>query len=301
MDLDSAFFQHPLVRTLLLPVVVAFFACGLIRLAGGAVTDKRLPFRGWGPILAASGVPVAFLGGVLIIAGTPPFPPLTSVDKLPYAIAAGLLLGLGLDSSHTPRRICQVLIPLWGIALVIWLAWPRLLAQEMLAYILAAVMALGGSISLWRLQRTNQSGLVPPLILLAAATVGGVVAYFGASQRMAQLFIALTATLVGYILWNWPKPRFHFGNAALIGAGGGFIALVTVLALYTDARPAALLLLLPIFFADSLLDLFRLTPQAGAGWLDNGLGPVLLLIFTLLAGTPAMATAIFLAGNQAVP
>ena len=46
------------------------------------------------------------------------------------------------------------------------------------------------------------------------------------------------------------------------------------MALYGTPRPAPLLFLLPLFFADRLLDRWLLVPQIGGGWRDNLLAPL---------------------------
>ncbi len=225
-----------------MPLLVSFLLAGALgRLAG--------PARG--PLLASASIALGLLAAYVVIAGLPRFPPPASDQKLPYLILASLLLGVALEVTRLARS------PHWGpiaagsaLALV-WLAWPLLRSPSLSTLALVAVLWLGGTVGLARLYEASTRDIDAPMMLLLVALAGGPIALAGASASLAQYSGALAAATGGFLLWNWPTCRHRFGCVGVFGAGGALLALFGIMVLYSEVSRLALLLLLPVFFADS--------------------------------------------------
>jgi UDP-N-acetylmuramyl pentapeptide phosphotransferase/UDP-N-acetylglucosamine-1-phosphate transferase len=124
------------------------------------------------------------------------------------------------------------------------------------------------------------------MFLVTAASLGGIAVIAG-SLSIAELCFALAAALAGFMLWNWPRPRYPFGAAGLLGAGAPVLALALLTLLLTDVSPWSLTPLVLIFVAD---DLSRRLP-AGTGLLRQTLQPVYLVLVGSVPGAVAVALA----------
>ncbi len=277
------------VQTALFPLLAGAAAVGAARLAGG---------RSLGPRLAAAGVAVAFLAAYALIVGLPALPPPSSMGRLFWSAAIGLLLGVGADLAGLDRRRGTLLLGAWMAAALLWIALPVLPGS--LDTITAAVLLLaGGWIALSRnASRTAAEGegvATPGVALLAAAVAVGGVALAGASASVAQLAFALAAATGGLLLWNWPVERHVWGNAGQ-AALGILVLLAATLTFFSSARAEALLLVLPAFFADQLRDRLPL-PRTAAG---RALGTVALTVIALVPAMAAVGVAFLLSAGSDV-
>jgi hypothetical protein len=248
-----AWTNDPWIQAVALPAVIAVVLTLVIRLVGGS---------GRGVLLASAAVGIAFLGIYLIIVGVPPMPPVNAIQKLGYLTGAGLVLGLFLDLFKAPRPTFWVVMALWPALVVVWLAEPRVAGMSVLSLITTALLWFGGFLVFARLEGARDDGINAPVMLLVAAIGVAGLALIGDAPDLSRVGLMLAAGIGGFLICNWPVPRYPFGNALLFAAGTAVLALATQTALYTEAAPIALLILLPVFFTDA--------PMSRAG-LGNGI------------------------------
>jgi hypothetical protein len=110
---------------------------------------------------------------------------------------------------------------------------------------------------------------------------------------MAQLCGVLPAAAGGFALWLWPKPRLQFAASALLGGGLVFVALAGSVAVFTNAAKPALLLLLPIFFAERALG----RRSRGIHKKNQVLMPILTAVAASVPAIAAVALAYHLGGS----
>ena len=267
---------HPAIQSGLFPLISAFVLTGVLRLVGGSRAGVR----------AASGATgIALLISSLLVLGAPAWPAHTGMQKFFYLTASGLLLGLLLDLRAASVRLLWLWGLIWMAAAFVWLAWPQLDRRDTL-WLLAGISLAGLAIILRVTNRPSHDTCAPIMFLVAASSLGGVAAIEG-SLSIAELGFALAAALGGFMLWNWPKPRYPFGAAGLLGGGMAVLALAFLAMLLTDASAWTLTPLVLIFFADSLS---RRLP-AGAGLLRQALQPVYLVVVSAIPGAVAIALA----------
>ena len=275
MDL-TALLNHPLVQSAVFPLALGFILTGVIRLIGGP---------GRGSLLAAAAIGSTLLATHLLIFGPPPLPPRSATEKLFLLTAAGLAAGFALDLIRDRQIVVRIVIVAGAAAGLWWLAGNRLgsptLDEDWLRY---GLVLAAGLVCLLRLESRSDDGLNPSVMLLVAAIGAGTVTVIGASAAIGQSLFGLAAALGGFMLWNWPVNRFAFNRAALLGAGLPFLFLVAQAAFFTRAPAAALALLIPMFFSDSLA--YRLVRGGSRG--ANTMRPI---VVGLLAAIPALAAA----------
>lgn len=199
----------------------------------------RLAGLGQAGVATALAVLAAEFAGQAAVAGWPALPPNGAVDKLPWLAVGGILLALaaehGVDSRWRPWVVAA------GVgAAVVWIGWPRLAIPDTAAWLAGAVV---WGLTVWALGRVrdagNAGGLVLALLVIVA-TAG--VGLYSSSYSMAQLVGVLAVGLCGAMLAAGTGAA-AFGPVARLAVAGPLLGLLTVLALYTNAEPLALLLL----------------------------------------------------------
>jgi hypothetical protein len=231
-------------RTAAAPFAVAAIAAGLLRLAAG---------REQGQAMAGAAICLGFLAGYGLVMGAPAVWPPASAQKVFFIAAAGGILGLTLDlSSESRRLVLPAALAAPAIALA-WLGWPRLLIPDRTDAATLLVVAAAGAAVLAGLHARRQEPAECTVKLLIASAALAPLALLGASASTAQLCGVLAAAAGGFAAWLWPKPRLQFAASALLGGGLVFVALAGSVAVFTNAAKPALLLLLPIFFAERAL------------------------------------------------
>jgi len=270
--------SDPLVQSAGLPLGLAFVLAGLLRLVGGPGRGNRL---------AGVACGLGFLAAYWAIRGLPPLPPVAAAQKLFWAAALGLAAGLALDLAGSRPRPVAAAAALAAAGTAAWLGWARL--QQLPADWLAALTVAAVAVFAWRVAATaadrgTEGGLQAGLMLLAAALGLGAIALTASSASLAQAAFALAAALGGFLLWNWPVPRFPAGAALLLGGLAALAGLLAQAALFTRGQPAVLLPLLLVAFADLPARRFA----AGGGTLRIAWRGLALALFALL---PAMLAA----------
>jgi hypothetical protein len=89
---------------------------------------------------------------------------------------------------------------------------------------------------------------------MTLASVGlGLIAWISDIFVDRDLAFGLAATLLGFYVWNWPRPRLFFGRSILLAGGGGMLLIALRLLEQAPPLAPAIILLGFIFFIDSAL------------------------------------------------
>lgn len=260
--LEDPFVRAGVVATLL-PLAVALIVSGLARAHTPA----------WaGPALAAG-----FLVAYVVILGWPLLPPVGVNHKIFYVVLIGALIGLGFDLAPArPGRLRGVALA-WPTAIVAWLGWRQLGDPTLGEAARLAALWLAGMFLFDRLLAWRDQGLAAPVILLAAGIGLSLVAFAGSASH-SQLGAAVAAVSGAYLLWNWPRRRFAFGVGAVFAAATMLLSVAGANALFTNASPLALALLLLIIAAG-------FAHRSVTASVPSALGPVL---FGAVCAAPAL-------------
>lgn len=251
----------PIIQSVIAPVVVAFLATGILAFVLGRTVGARI---------AAAAVPVGFLVSYWITVGWPPFPPVSSSQKIIYVVVFGAGVGALFDLVGRRDAIARIGTVVWPVLIVGWLGWRELTSPSLLGVATMVALCLGG-IAIFAGLHTSRGGQSAPTITLLVGALGAsLVALIGSSASISQLSIGLAAASGGFLLWNWPKSRFSFGTAALFGGAGALVALVSALTLFASASKLALILLIPVFFADRLAVRLPMASKPAVGALVLG-------------------------------
>ena len=178
----------------------------------------------------------------------------------------------------------------WPVLVVGWLGLREIASPSGLGVVTLIALCLGG-IAIFAGLRASRDGETAPTIALLVGGLGaGLVALIGSSASISQLSIGLAAACGGFLLWNWPKSRFAFGSAALFGGGGALVALVSAMTLFASASKLALILLIPVFFADRLAVRLPLATRPA-------IGPVVVGIICMVPAAIAVLAAYLTSGG----
>lgn len=276
----SAFLNNPIFAASLLPLVVAVAVAGMIRLAGGP---------GRGAVLADAAIGLGVLAVFVAVFHAVPFLDPVSNRAIGEVAVMGLVLGAALALKRPSPELQRMIALAAPAAILFWLGGLRLLHQPWRELLVTALLALGGSAVFARLDRARGRGM-DPLVLLLVASVGlAGTAFFAGSASLAQLAGGIAAATGGFLVWNWPVARWHFGPMGLLAGGGAFFAVAATLALRMPQPPLwSLALLVAVFFAEPLAARLR------RGWPSGGRGTVALLsralaplVLGLVAALPA--------------
>jgi hypothetical protein len=227
--------HHPLVQSLLLPLLVAFTVTGMLRGALGGVQGRR-----W----AAAGVAVAIVGAAVWLLGWQ-LPPGALTERLPWIYAAAALVGLALEALHASRRAEWLVAGLlWALALATLAAKPLPLMIGLWLLGLAVIRAV---------LREHAARADAAAVLVIASLGLAAIAMHSGSALLFESSLALAAAVAGCALWLWPFVRIAFGASGAIVAVLAWLALMVTTALLTEARPLALGLLAGAFTSGPLV------------------------------------------------
>lgn len=228
-----------LIESLAAPFLVALLAAGIGRSLG---YFKRM----WPSLAIMAGFFTAYVLGL----GTPPWPPRSASQKLPYVMLFGTLLGTVAVRPVVGRIIATV----WPFLIVLWLGWRPLVAGDGSTVLL--ILALGAVGMIICAPHPVERGTRHLTMLTVAAFGLACLAVLGKSLSLGQLAVALAAALAGAGL---ATPSRAIDRKMLLGAGGTLLALAATLALFSEANRIALLLLTAVFAADWTTRQFALT------------------------------------------
>ncbi len=282
----SELLQDPFVQSSVLPLLVGLVLVGVLHLLRRS--------------LAAAGIAAGFLVVFALVIGLPALPPPSSMGKLFWASAAGLLLGVGADAAGLRGRIASVVLAVWLAASLLWIALPAL---DSVAAVVSVLVLLGTAA--WVAfargsephgSETVESPTAPAASLLALALAVGGTALIASSASIAQMALALAASAGGFLLWNWPVERHGWGLSGRVATGIA-VLLAAVLALYTQTQAAVLLLALPALFAGHVR---RFLPRCD-GLIGRAASSAAVTVVAVLPALVAIGAAYALTGGEASP
>ena len=282
----SELLQDPFVQSSALPLAVSLILVGALHLL-------RRP-------LAAAGIAAGFLVVFAMVVGLPALPPPSSMGKLFWSSAIGLLLGVAADAAGLRGRAVSAALAVWLAASLLWIALPAL---DSMAAIVSVVilLAVAAWVAFARGSQTHgvekaESPTAPAASLLALALAVGGTALIGSSASIAQMALALAASAGGFLLWNWPVERHGWGLSGRVATGIA-VLLAGVLTLFTQAQTAVLLLALPALLAGHVS---RVLPQ-GHGPIGRAASSAAVTVVAVLPALAAIGAAYALTGGEASP
>jgi hypothetical protein len=264
--------HNPLFQSAILPLAAGIVLIGVLRFAGGAAR---------GPALAVVGAALALLLAYWAIFGLPPFPPRASSHKMPYLIGAGTLLAAAAALFRLAGLRAAGLVLAWLAVGVAWLAESKFKAGNVLPALVVLAAALFAGVGFVR--SAGSAAESAALVLVASLGLAGI-AFLSASVSIAQGAGALAAASGAYLLWNWPKPRFAFGAAGVLGLAVPAILIAAQMGLYTRAEPVSLALI--------VLTPFAAVPLARLKLGSEGLRTTLRPLFAGVLGAIPVAAAL---------
>ena len=286
--------QNPAVQVGLLPFAVALVLVIVIRFGGGARLGSRF---------AALGPCIALLTAYWILEGQPPFPPVGSMQKLPYLVVLAVIVGVVLDAAGAGRTAVRGTAVLFVTVAILWIAQRKLLAGPDVAFILRVlVLWIAGVVVLWLLEHAAQTatlrgenaeakgGLHASALLMVAAFATAAVCFFGGFSGMALVTAPLGAALgafvlVAYLLFVAGGRTMAFGAMGVIGLGGAWMSGIYVAALFGgDVDKAALAVVAAIIIADLFARRIRLGDGVGARIAEPLLYGAIIILPALAAG-----------------
>jgi hypothetical protein len=232
------------------PIALAALICFLLGLALSGLA-RLSPTATLQPLVS----PVVFLiSYVLAYQQVPPFPPIGATNKIFYIALAATLVGFILDVLAI-RRLDRALALIVPGLIVGWIGSPRFTNGDLEVAATASALWLGGCAVLWRLDAVTKAtaecngGSVVGTAMLMALMLGfAPVALLGGSSTSSMLCLAAVAGLGAVALWELVLPREAPCASSILGAGSGFLAVVSTVTLITqqiDLVELVLLLLIP--------------------------------------------------------
>ncbi len=282
----SELLQDPFVQSSALPLAVSLILVGALHLL-------RRP-------LAAAGIAAGFLVVFVMVVGLPALPPPSSMGKLFWSSAIGVLLGVAADAAGLRGRAVSAALAVWLAGSLLWIALPAL--DSMAAAVsFAILLATAAWVAFARGSQAHgsergESPTAPAASLLALALAVGGTALIGSSASIAQMALALAASAGGFLLWNWPVERHGWGLSGRVATGIA-VLLAGVLTLFTQAQTAVLLLALPALLAGHVS---RFVPQ-GHGPVGRAASSAAVTVVAVLPALVAIGTAYALTGGEASP
>lgn len=263
-----------------LPLGVALVLAGGIRFGLGRTT---------GALLASAAIGGAFLVAFSAVQGWPPFPPRSGTQKILYVVLAGLAAGVLIDLVRG-HILTRILVFIWPAVIIGWIGWRQLMSLDPVALITITLLYAASVVALVGLQKPSGPSSNGPVMLMAASVGAAIITFVGAAASAGQLFGIIAAASGGFLLWNWPTPRFRFDGAGVLGAGGGFVAIATTSILFTDANQLAMAFLVLVFLTSRVSTITKFGTRPA-------LGPIVTGLVCLLPVIVAVAIAVAFGAN----
>ncbi|KAA0587199.1 hypothetical protein J2848_006842 [Azospirillum lipoferum] len=287
----SELLQDPFVQSSVLPLLAGLILVGALHLLRRS--------------LAAAGIAAGFLVVFAMVIGLPALPPPSSMGKLFWASAVGLLLGAAADAAGVRGRVASAVLAVWLAASLLWIALPAL-DSAVAVVTLVILLGTAACVAFARGSETHGSEgggsegggspTAPAASLLALALAVGGTALIGSSASIAQMALALAASAGAFLLWNWPVERHGWGLSGRVATGIA-VLLAAVLALFTQTQAAVLLLALPALLAGHVR---RFLPQ-GDGLIGRAASAAAVTVVAVLPALVAIGAAYALTGGEASP
>ncbi len=211
-----------------------------------------------GMALANASVGAGFAWVAALVLGTPNFPPAFNSSAILSATVALLIIGILLDLFLTAETKFGRLIETGAIIVstIGAVAW-----MQSGIDIWSIPILIGWGLIIFNLQRigtrTSPSkgyGSSWASLFLLLGSVGlGCIAWLSDIVVDRDLAFGLAACLLGFYVWNWPRPRLFFGRSILLAGGGAMLMIALRLLEQAPPLAPAIILLGFIFFIDSAL------------------------------------------------
>lgn len=247
-------FADPFIRLFVLPFAFTVILVGLIRFVGREGSSRA----------AGGTVALAFVWLCGLILGIPDFPPPASSAALAYIVTVGVVVGAAFDLMDGKSVAVG-----WVAGLVFALisSWwmggaPPFFNTDKGNIVVVLALAATWLIVQLRLRRLSQDARLPTAMLIMAAFGLGIVAWIAGAAEELGLAFGLTSALVGFFVWNWPRPHFPLGNGMVISAGAAIMTLAFRLVEGAPTMLPALIILGFVFFADTVSWRARWGPKA---------------------------------------
>lgn len=202
-------------------------------------------------------VTVAILIAYWLAFSWPPFPPRSSGQKLGYlfliSALATLLFGRFGKTGRT-ASIGNLAIVLAGI---IWLASSKISQGQ---FISVGLVGIAAAAAVFGLSSKRNRDVDTGVAILVAGFALAAVAFLAPSASIAQLSLAICASLGGFLIWNWPKLRMNFLPAGITAVALPLIWLASQASLYSRANDWALAVLPLVAFAPWIRS--KIVPQS---------------------------------------
>lgn len=272
------------------------FAPVLLACALSAVVLSLVAFLIKSDFVASAAPPAIFLIGYYeTYQKAPPFPPVGSTNKIFYIALFATVGGFVLDriaAGPLPRAAASFVVSLLA---AVWIAFARLDSPDAELIVTGSSLILLGALVLWRVDMIARAvepeggGAVALALLAALAAIFAPVALFGGSSTSVGLCLGFSAGLAICSLSLMLAPR-SLGTIAVLGAGGGLLAVIATVVLITgeaDLIALALVALSPLLGPFGV----RLLPRTLRGssalvWVATGIAA--------LSPLPVIATLLFL-------
>jgi hypothetical protein len=170
----------------------------------------------------------------------PTFPPVGATNKIFYIVLAASLAGLLYDLmrpfgfANSGGRLI-VLLAAASLLIATWIGLPRFSDTDTILVLIVAALVLGGALVLWRLATADAAAVMPVNGAVLLAVLPGLfapIALFGGSSTSAGLCLGFATGLAMMALVNLVLPR-PLGLTAVLGAGGGLLAIIDTITLIT--------------------------------------------------------------------
>jgi hypothetical protein len=154
-------------------------------------------------------------------------------------VLAAALAGLAYDllvpfgSADAGGRLAVLLAA--SLLIATWIGLPRFSGADTILVLIVVALVLGGTLVLWRLATVDSAAAMPVDGAVLLAVLPGVfapIALFGGSSTSVGLCLGLAAGLAMMALVNLFSPRL-LGLTAVLGAGGGLLAVIDTITLIT--------------------------------------------------------------------
>jgi hypothetical protein len=170
----------------------------------------------------------------------PTFPPAGATNKIFYIVLAASLAGLLYDLlppfgfANSSGRLIVLLVAA-SVLIATWIGVPRFSDMDIILVLIVAALGLGGALVLWRLATADAAAVTPVNGAVLLAVLPGLfapIALFGGSSTSVGLCLGFTTGLAMMALVNLFSPR-PLGLTAVLGAGGGLLAIIDTITLIT--------------------------------------------------------------------
>ena len=193
--------------------------------------------------IAILAIPAGFLAGSLAVNGLPEFPFVSSVERIPIAIAIGIALGFGNRTTSTWSSIIAVA---WLLAVIGWIGWSKINSDLWTLLLLS-----GFALTIFQYAKKLTPRELAGRIFLIGGTLGAVT-FMGGSASISQSAIVIASASLGVIIYNYPRNRW-IRNApfSLMCVVGTIVLLFERASLYTESSQWALTITAAITFVPS--------------------------------------------------